>query len=44
MIKGKEDAANGKVRGLYMVGTELINLTLDVLRKLADQCTRCTAS
>jgi hypothetical protein len=44
MIKGKEDTANDDVHGHYMVGTELINLTFDGIRNLADQCTGCKPS
>ena len=36
---GKEDAANNYARGHYTVGKEIIDLVLDRLRKLADQCT-----
>ena len=39
LINGKEDAANNYARGHYTVGKELIDLTLDRIRKLADQCT-----
>ena len=39
LISGKEDAANNYARGHYTVGKELIDLTLDRVRKLADQCT-----
>jgi cell division protein FtsZ len=39
MITGKEDAANNYARGHYTVGKEIIDLVLDRLRKLADQCT-----
>ncbi len=39
LISGKEDAANNYARGHYTVGKELIDLTLDRIRKLADQCT-----
>lgn len=38
LISGKEDAANNFARGHYTVGKELIDLTLDRIRKLADQC------
>ena len=39
LINGKEDAANNYARGHYTVGKELIDLVLDRIRKLADQCT-----
>ncbi|KAK3927180.1 Tubulin alpha-1C chain [Frankliniella fusca] len=39
MLSGKEDAANNYARGHYTVGKEMIDLTLDRVRKLADQCT-----
>ncbi|XP_077994089.1 tubulin alpha-1A chain-like [Glandiceps talaboti] len=39
LITGKEDAANNYARGHYTVGKELIDLVLDRIRKLADQCT-----
>jgi tubulin alpha len=38
MISGKEDAANNYARGHYTVGRELIDLVLDRVRKLADNC------
>ena len=39
MISGKEDAANNYARGHYTIGKEIIDLTLDQVRKLTDQCT-----
>merc|ERR1712088_1022433 len=39
LISGKEDAANNYARGHYTVGKELIDIVLDRIRKLADQCT-----
>jgi len=39
LISGKEDAANNYARGHYTVGKEIIDLCLDRIRKLADQCT-----
>ncbi|KAI4544473.1 hypothetical protein MG293_004739 [Ovis ammon polii] len=39
LITGKEDAANNYARGHYTIGKELIDLVLDRIRKLADQCT-----
>jgi hypothetical protein len=39
LITGKEDAANNYARGHYTVGKDLIDIVLDRIRKLADQCT-----
>ena len=39
LITGKEDAANNYARGHYTIGKEIVDLVLDRLRKLADQCT-----
>uniref|UniRef100_A0A8C5VQN4 Tubulin alpha chain n=1 Tax=Microcebus murinus TaxID=30608 RepID=A0A8C5VQN4_MICMU len=39
LISGKEDAANNYARGHYTVGKELIDLVLERIRKLTDQCT-----
>merc|ERR1712125_88426 len=39
LISGKEDAANNYARGHYTVGKEIVDLALDRIRKLADQCT-----
>ncbi|VDL97515.1 unnamed protein product [Schistocephalus solidus] len=39
LISGKEDAANNYARGHYTVGKEIVDLVLDRIRKLADQCT-----
>jgi len=38
LITGKEDAANNYARGHYTVGKEMVDVTLDRIRKLADQC------
>ena len=38
LISGKEDAANNYARGRYTVGKEIIDLVLDRIRKLSDQC------
>ncbi|XP_037077399.1 tubulin alpha-1 chain-like [Pollicipes pollicipes] len=35
---GKEDAANNYARGHYTIGKELIDITLEAVRKLSDQC------
>nr|Q06331.1 RecName: Full=Tubulin alpha chain [Enteroctopus dofleini]AAA16610.1 alpha tubulin [Enteroctopus dofleini] len=39
LITGKEDAANNYARGHYTIGKEHIDLVLDRVRKLSDQCT-----
>ena len=39
IISGKEDAANNYARGHYTIGKEIVDLVLDRLRKLADNCT-----
>ena len=39
LISGKEDAANNYARGHYTVGKEVVDLCLDRVRKLADNCT-----
>ncbi|WMV16964.1 hypothetical protein MTR67_010349 [Solanum verrucosum] len=39
LISGKEDAANNFARGHYTIGREIVNLCLDRIRKLADNCT-----
>ena len=39
LISGKEDAANNFARGHYTIGKEMVDLVLDRIRKLADQCT-----
>jgi len=39
MVSGKEDAANNYARGHYTVGKELVDLVLDRIRRLADNCT-----
>jgi tubulin alpha len=39
LISGKEDAANNYARGHYTVGKELVDITLERIRKLADSCT-----
>ena len=38
LISGKEDAANNYARGHYTVGKEMVDLVLDRIRKLSDQC------
>ena len=39
LITGKEDAANNYARGHYTIGKEIVDIVLDRVRKLADQCT-----
>ena len=39
VISGKEDAANNYARGHYTIGKEIVDLVLDRIRKLADNCT-----
>merc|ERR1719410_3069004 len=39
LITGKEDVANNYARGHYTIGKEIVDLVLDRIRKLADQCT-----
>ncbi|XP_050770673.1 tubulin alpha-8 chain-like [Gymnogyps californianus] len=39
LITGKEDAANNYACGHHTIGKEIIDLVLDRIRKLADQCT-----
>ncbi|XP_060848068.1 tubulin alpha chain-like [Rhopalosiphum padi] len=39
LITGKEDAANNYARGYYIIGKEIVNIVLDRIRKLSDQCT-----
>ena len=39
LISGKEDAANNFARGHYTLGKEIVDLCLDRIRKLADNCT-----
>lgn len=39
LISGKEDAANNFARGKYTIGKEIVDLALDRIRKLADNCT-----
>uniref|UniRef100_A0A8D2CP01 Tubulin alpha chain n=1 Tax=Sciurus vulgaris TaxID=55149 RepID=A0A8D2CP01_SCIVU len=38
LVSGKEDAANNYARGRYSVGSEIISLVLERIRKLAEQC------
>ena len=43
LISGKEDAANNFARGHYTIGKEIVDLVLDRIRKLADNCTGGTS-
>ena len=38
MISGKEDAANNFARGFYTLGREMLDVTMDRIRKLSDNC------
>lgn len=38
LINGKEDAANNYARGHYTAGQEIIEPTLNAIRKIVDQC------
>ncbi|XP_071517809.1 tubulin alpha-2 chain isoform X2 [Panulirus ornatus] len=38
LITGKEDAANNYARGHYTIGKEIVDVVLDRLRKLVEQC------
>jgi len=38
LITGKEDAANNYARGHYTIGKEIVDVVLDRVRKLTDQC------
>eukprot|EP00484_Ammonia_sp_Unknown_P001071 CAMPEP_0197022864 /NCGR_PEP_ID=MMETSP1384-20130603/3662_1 /TAXON_ID=29189 /ORGANISM="Ammonia sp." /LENGTH=458 /DNA_ID=CAMNT_0042450975 /DNA_START=147 /DNA_END=1523 /DNA_ORIENTATION=+ len=38
LISGKEDAANNYARGHYTIGKEIVDLCLDRIRKLSDNC------
>lgn len=39
MVTGKEDAANNYARGHYTIGKEVIDLVLDRIRRLSENCT-----
>ncbi|XP_043191741.1 tubulin alpha-1C chain-like [Amphibalanus amphitrite] len=39
LLSGKEDAANNYARGHYTIGMEIVDATMDALRKLADGST-----
>lgn len=38
LISGKEDAANNYARGHYTIGREMVDPTLEALRKLIERC------
>ncbi len=38
MISGKEDAGNNYARGYYSLGKNMVDVCLDRIRKLTDQC------
>ena len=38
LVSGKEDAANNYARGHYTIGKEMIDVTIDKLRKMAEIC------
>lgn len=38
MVTGKEDAANNYARGHYTIGKEVIDLVLDRIRRLSENC------
>lgn len=39
LCTGKEDAANNYARGHYTIGKEMIDMTVDKIRKLVENCT-----
>uniref|UniRef100_A0A8W8MDJ6 Tubulin alpha chain n=1 Tax=Magallana gigas TaxID=29159 RepID=A0A8W8MDJ6_MAGGI len=39
LITGKEDAGNIYARGRYTIGKEIVDLVLETIRKLTEQCT-----
>ena len=39
LVTGKEDAANNYARGHYTIGKEMIEPTMDKMRKMAEDCT-----
>uniref|UniRef100_A0AC35TUX9 Tubulin alpha chain n=1 Tax=Rhabditophanes sp. KR3021 TaxID=114890 RepID=A0AC35TUX9_9BILA len=38
LINGKEDAANNYARGHYTIGKEIIDVTVDRIRRISDAC------
>merc|ERR1712194_126052 len=44
LISGKEDAANNFARGHYTIGKEIVDLVLDRIRKLVDNCKKSKIS
>lgn len=39
MISGKEDASNNFARGHYTIGKQVVDVILDKIRKMSEQCT-----
>ncbi|KAF0974231.1 hypothetical protein FDP41_006841 [Naegleria fowleri] len=39
LVSGKEDCSNNFARGHYTVGKDMLDVTIDRLRKIADNCT-----
>lgn len=40
LITGKEDAANNFARGYYTIGQEMLELVLDRIRRVCEDCSR----
>jgi tubulin alpha len=38
LVAGKEDAANNYARGHYTIGKEMVDLTIEKTRKMAESC------
>ena len=38
LVTGKEDAANNYARGHYTIGKEMIDPTVDKIRKMVENC------
>ena len=38
LVAGKEDAANNYARGHYTIGKEMVDATIERIRKMADAC------
>ncbi|TRY80607.1 hypothetical protein TCAL_07787 [Tigriopus californicus] len=38
LLTGKEDAANNYARGHYTIGKEFVDITMDKIRRLTEQC------
>ncbi len=39
MITGNEDAANNYARGHYTIGKEMLDVTMNRIRRMVDSCT-----